>query len=143
LSVTDSEGNNWYETPYLAQDTLFYDTPNTDTNTRDEVPYLIRLRTVPRRFITRVNEDEKIEMQFGAGVSTSPDEYIIPNPTNVGIGLAGVSTLDASLDPSNFMYTKTYGQCPYSTTLTVNYTYGGGIKSNTSKGSLTKLRNVS
>jgi len=126
----------------LAQDTIFYDTVNVDTDTKEIAPYLLKLRRVPKRFITRINKAGKLEIQFGSGVSSNPDEYIVPNPTNVGTTLAGLSTLDNSLDPSNFMYTKTYGDIPYNTTLTVKYTSGGGIKSNTGKGTLTKLRTI-
>ena len=32
ISVKDSDGNNWYEVPYLAQDTVFVDMPNNDKN---------------------------------------------------------------------------------------------------------------
>ena len=38
--------------------------------------------------------------------------------------------MDSSLDPSNFLYTKTYGVAPQNTTLTVTYLVGNGIKDN-------------
>ena len=37
---------------------------------------------------------------------------------------------DHPIDPSNFMYTKSYGLAPANTTLTVKYTTGGGVESN-------------
>jgi hypothetical protein len=37
-----------------------------------------------------------------------------------------------NLDPSNFLYTSTYGLAPNNTTLTVTYTVGGGVSDNTS-----------
>jgi len=83
-----------------------------------------------------------MELQFGSGVSDLPDEYIVPNPTNVGTSLPGLTSLDNSLDPSNFMYTKTYGEIPYNTTLTINYVVGGGIKSNTGEGTLQNIRSI-
>jgi len=104
---------------------------------------LLKLKRVNRRFISRINSDFYTEIQFGSGVSTNPDEYIIPNPANVGSSLPeGITKLDSTLDPSNFMYTKTYGEVPYDTTLTINYLYGGGIKSNVQQGDLNKLNNV-
>jgi len=143
LSVKDSQNNLWSEADVLAQDIQFVDEINTDSEDRKNSPYLLRLQHIPKRFITRLNEDGKLELQFGSGISTSPDEWIIPNPSNVGSALTtGITSLDSDLDPSNFLYTKTYGQVPYNTSLTVTYTYGGGIKSNVSQGKLIKISNV-
>ena len=38
--------------------------------------------------------------------------------------------MTTAYDPSNFMYTKTYGIAPSNTTLTVTYLAGGGVVSN-------------
>ena len=70
-------------------------------------------------------------LEFGSGVTSSPDEVIIPNPYNVGIGLVdGISKMNMSYDPSNFMYTNEYGIAPSNTTLTVTYLIGGGSVAN-------------
>ena len=70
-------------------------------------------------------------LEFGSGVTSSPDEIIIPNPDNVGIGLVdGISKMNMAYDPSNFMYTNEYGVAPSNTTLTVTYLVGGGISAN-------------
>jgi len=50
LDVTDSDGNKWYEVPYLAQDTIIDAIQNTDPNTNNQVPYLLDRIKVPRRF---------------------------------------------------------------------------------------------
>ena len=140
-SVTDSEGNEWYEVPYLAQDTIFYNDSienfNDYSSSRYTTPYILKQKVTSRRFITRINDKGYTELQFGAGVSRTPDELIVPNPESVGSSLPeGLSKMDVSLDPSNFMYTKTYGRVPYDTTMTIKYTYGGGIKSNVPQSSL-------
>ena len=137
-SVTDSDGNTWYEVPFLAQDTVFTDMENKAVNDdslyqySDQAPYLLKLLKTARRFTTYIREDGKTELRFGAGTSDSPDEELIPNPDNVGSSLAGgVSKLGQSFDPSNFLNTKAYGQAPSNTTLTVTYRHGGGIDHNT------------
>lgn len=147
--VVDADGNNWTEVPYLAQETIFEEVTNTYDNDRtlpvykDTVPYLLRLKRVPKRFVTRITADNKIELQFGSGISTNPDEEIIPNPENVGSSLPlGVNRLDYSYDPSNFVYTKSYGEVPTNTTLTVTYLVGSGIKSNVGVNSLTEVLNI-
>jgi len=137
IKVTDTDGNIWYETSYLAQDTTFIDVENSAKNNpdlsrqTDNAPYILKLKKVPRRFVKEVTSTNMTRIQFGAGVSDSPDEEIIPNPTNVGSTLGtGVSSIDTSFDPQNFLFTKTYGQVPSNTTLTVTYAKGGGIKTN-------------
>ena len=138
ISVTDSNGNKWYNVPFLAQDTVFEDEENNTDNDPalaqyfNDTPYLLKLIKTSRRFATHVRgEDLKTEILFGSGVSDNPDEEIIPNPDNVGSSLAtGVSKIDATFDPSNFLKTKTFGLAPSNTTLTVTYNYGGAVEHN-------------
>jgi hypothetical protein len=81
-----------------------------------------------------------MEIQFGAGISSNNDEEIIPNADNVGNGLSGFrKSVDLDLDPSNFLYTRTYGQAPSNTTLTVTYTVGNGISDNVVSNTLRKI----
>jgi hypothetical protein len=149
ISVTEADGDNWYEVPYLAQDTIFESVPNLLENDpdfyqyRSSSPSLLKLRKTAKRFITRLRSDNKLELQFGAGISDNNDEEIIPNPSNVGNGLSGVRRLvDVDIDPSNFLYTRTYGQAPANTTLTVTYTVGNGISDNVGINVLTKIDNI-
>ena len=148
-SITDSEGKIWNEVPFLAQDTLFEEVENLGTNDpelqqyNNQTPFLLKLKKVSKRFTTRVKENNKLEIQFGSGVSDKADEQIIPNPDNIGLGiLDGRSKLDVSYDPSNFLYTKAYGQAPSNTTLTVKYLVGGGLKSNVSSNTITEKETV-
>jgi hypothetical protein len=149
VSCVDSDGNNWYEVPFLAQDTIFDTIENTELNDPDltqyqnDTPYMLRLVKTSRRFVTRVNNDDTTEIRFGAGVSDNPDEIIIPNPDNVGSALGfGVSKLDESFDPSNFMKTRTYGLAPANTTLTFTYRYGGAVEHNVRAGSINQPKNI-
>ena len=145
VSVTDSDNNTWTEVPYLAQDTVFEAIANTVQNDPElsvyaDVPYLLKLKKTARRFVTRFRSDRNLELQFGPGVSDNDDEELIPNPDNVGSSLAGLQIqYDRPIDPSNFMYTKTYGLAPSNTTLTVKYTTGGGVQSNVSAYSLKNI----
>ena len=144
ISCEESDGDNWYMVPYLAQDTVFESVPNLAENDpdlsvfRSAAPSLLKLRKSSKRFITRLRSDNLLEMQFGSGVSDNNDEEIIPNPTNVGNGLAGFRrVIDVDIDPSNFLFTRTYGQSPSNTTLTVKYTVGNGITDNVTSNVLT------
>ena len=146
VSVTDSNGNTWYEVPFLAQDTVFDSVENTTLNDpalsqyQNDTPYLLKLIKTARRFTTHVRDDNRMELRFGAGISDNADEEIIPNPDNVGSSLGfGVSRLDESFDPSNFLKTQTFGLAPSSTTLTVNYNFGGATEHNVPANSITSF----
>ena len=150
ISVTDSNNNTWYEVPFLAQDTVFSSIENTSLNDpeyseyQNDTPYMLRLIKTPRRFTTYVRDDNKMELRFGAGISDNADEEIIPNPDNVGSRLGvGISRLDESFDPSNFLKTKTFGLAPSNTTLTVEYNYGGAISHNVPSNSITAFNRKS
>ena len=148
ISITDSDNNTWTEVPFLAQDMVFETIANTVQNDPElsqytSVPYLLKLKKTAYRFITKFRSDKNLEIQFGPGISDNDDEEIIPNPDNVGSGLNGLQTqFDHPIDPSNFMYTKTYGLAPSNTTLTVKYTTGGGVKSNVPAFSLKTVANI-
>ena len=109
----------------------------------DEAPYMLKLKKTPRRFTTFIRSDGYTELRFGAGISDSPDEEIIPNPNNVGGNLPGSpSYLDKYYDPVNFLKTKAYGQAPSNTTLTIKYSYGGGIQDNVTAQSINSFTNL-
>jgi len=146
ISVTDSQGNTFYQVPFLAQDTIFETEQNTTLTDPDlaefemDTPYLLKLIKSSRRFTTYVRDDNKMELRFGSGVSDNADEEIIPNPDNVGSSLGmGVSRLDEAFDPSNFLKTQTFGLAPSNTTLTVNYNYGGRVEDNVPSNTINKF----
>jgi len=148
-SITDSDGDEWTHVPYLAQDTVFQQIENNEDNTSEysqyngDTPYLLKLKKVPKRFITRLEDKGVMVIQFGAGISNNADEEIIPNPDNVGSSLYNiVGDLDQGIDPSNFLYTKTYGVAPANTTLTVEYLVGNGVVDNVSAKDLTSIVSV-
>ncbi len=145
-SIVDSDGNQWTEVPYIAQDTTFEEVQNLGTNDptlqhyNNQTPYLLRIKRTSKRFITRVKSDNSVDIQFGSGTSDKSDEQIIPNPDNIGLGIKdGRSKLDTAYDPSNFLYTRAYGEAPSNTTLTVTYLVGGGLKSNVNSNTITEV----
>ena len=148
LDVIDSDGNIWYEVPNLAQESIYNSIRNTNTNDPNfsvdpEVPYLLELKAVERRFATRFINRGSLQLQFGAGSTRSTTEEIIPNPDNVGLGLPFERTkLTTAFSPINFVFTNTYGIAPYNTTLTVRYLTGGGAGANVEAGALTIVDNT-
>jgi hypothetical protein len=139
LDITDSDGNLWYEVPYLAQSTI-YDKLANPTYNSDQVPYLLTLRRVPRRFVSRLLSDDTLQLEFGAGVSNKSDSNIIPTPDNIQLGLVpGISDLLDNYNQTSIFYTQEYGLAPSNTTLTVRYLTGGGVQSNVVANDLTNI----
>jgi hypothetical protein len=148
LYAVDSEGNRWDHVAHLAQDTLFEPVLNIPRNDaklskhQSETPYLLKLKKVPRRFTSRQMANGSVEIQFGAGISDVDDELLIPNPDLVGGSLPMTNpNLSIDIDPSNFLYTKTYGLAPNNTELTFFYTVGGGTEDNVPSDVLTNILN--
>lgn len=149
IDIVDSDGNTWYEVPYLAQDTVPLSIQNIPFNdptlsaNRSSAPFILKYKKTAKRFVTRLRGDNRTEIQFGAGVSSEADEDLIPNPTAVGFGLPYFKrTADLSIDPSNFLYTQTYGQAPNNTTLTVRYTIGGGVSDNVGINTISTINSI-
>ena len=146
--VRDSNGNKWYEVPYLAQEMVYVDYPVSVQTDKDMASVegapsnVLKLLKTSRRFVKQINDNNTTSIVFGGGTSTS-DETLIPNFKNVGLGLnSSINKLGSSFDPANFLKTTTYGQAPSNTTLTVSYLIGGGIRSNVPKGDLTKIDSI-
>ena len=146
IKIVDDDEDEWTKVEYLGQDTVFEEVPNTTdyslamSSYATETPALLKLNRVPKRFITRVTDDGAIDIQFGAGISSNADEEILPNPDNVGSALyPSTGNLDQGIDPSNFMYAKTYGVAPANTTLTVTYRVGNGVVDNVPSSDLTNI----
>ena len=139
LDITGSNGETWTEVPYLAQDTVFTETVNTNTD-NNLAPYILSLQKVPRRFVTRFTSTGELQVQFGAGQEDTDDSTITPDPTNVGLGnqVIGVSKIDTAYDPSNFLYTGAYGVAPVGT-IHIRYLVGGGVQANVPAGTITTI----
>ena len=149
ISVTSDTGNKFYQVDYLAQDTIFEDIANIPFNDptlseyQSTVPYILKLRRTARRFVSRLRDDKRIELQFGAGVSSDADEELIPNPKNVGMGLEYLNrTTLNNVDPTNFLHTSTYGIAPNNETLTVQYSVGGAVNENVAVNSINSILEI-
>ena len=129
LNVTGSDGNIWYEVPYLAQSSIFQKVTNTGSDT-NQVPYLVQLQRAPRRFVSRILSDNTLQLEFGAGISNKTDNQIIPTPGNIQSGIVpGISLLTNNYNEASSFFTQEYGLAP-SGSLTVKYLVGGGVTSN-------------
>jgi hypothetical protein len=67
ISVVDSQGNEYFEVENLSQDVVLSQTKNIDSDSREAVPYNMRVTPVPRRFVTNFLPDGTTQIQFGYG----------------------------------------------------------------------------
>jgi len=153
ISCVDSNGNNWYEVDYLAQDKVPIQTHYTNDINRDSaysaedgsiqssaaVPFSLTYITTPKRFTRETNQDNTTSLVFGNGVLKNGqlvDEGFI-DMEQVGIIIPGqTNDLNVAIDPLLGDEYSTLGETPNNTTLTITYRVGGGIDSNVPSGDL-------
>jgi hypothetical protein len=147
LNVTGSDNKTWTEVPFLGQDTVFLDEANTSGDS-NSVPYVMNLRKVPYRFVSRFKSNGDLDLQFGAGTLSSDDTTILPDASTIGnstnqgsSNYNGTGSLTTAYDPSNFTYSKSYGSAPTSN-LNIEYLVGGGIESNVPANTITNVLQI-
>ena len=138
LDITDSDGNLYYEVPFLGQDTIFLE-KNNQSSYNELVKSTVQLTKVPRRFVTRFTSTGTLQIQFGAGIISADDEAFLPDPTLLTKfgSQDAVNAIDIAYDPSNVLFSRTYGLAPSNTTLTIRYITGGGVGSNVPSNTVT------
>jgi len=152
ISCVDSNGNNWYEVDFLAQDKVPITTHYTDDDTRESayvdeqgllsttaVPFSLTYITTTKRFTRETNTDNTTSLVFGNGVLKNGeivDEGFL-DLEQIGIVIPGqTNDLNESIDPLLGDEYSTLGETPNNITLTITYRVGGGINSNVPSGNL-------
>jgi len=136
VSVSATDGAEYFEVDSLAVDTVFTGDVNTDPSTTSSAEYIMRLKKVPKRFVQELDAEGNTVIRFGTGVLTEDaDEDVIPNPEDYVLPptLRGSPSgfTAAAIDSTNFLKTKTLGVAPSNTILTVDYRVaGGGVETN-------------
>ncbi len=137
ISITDSDGNIYYEVDSHSQDTVFLAAQNTQ-NDNEEVEKILQIQAAPHRFVAKVNLNTRATtLVFGGGSAESLDNDIVPDPSQFAIPLFGKTTFSRfSIDPKNLLNTRTLGVAPQGTTLSIQYRYGGGLLHNSAAGTI-------
>ena len=158
VSCVDSNGSNWYEVDFLAQDKVPIPTHYTNDDDRNTaysnalndtisdiaVPFSLSYITTTKRFTRETNLDNTTSLVFGNGVlrngiDGSIDQGYI-DMEQVGIVIPGqTNDLNNAIDPLLGNEYSTLGETPNNTTLTITYRVGGGISSNVPSGDVTTL----
>lgn len=149
LDVRDTDNNRWYQVDYLAQDLIFIEEENVNTNDGDLftyhsfVPKLIKNFKTSKKFTVNVTANNVTYLQFGPGTDNLNDEVIYPSQDLIGIGLQNINNLNLSFDSSKLLNTNSMGQAPSNTVLTIQYIVGGGVASNCASEDIKTIVSVS
>ena len=139
VSVIDTQGNVYYEVEHLTQDVVLSAEQNFDDD-KDVVPSIMKIKPVPRRFITEFDESGNCFLQFGYGSADNLTTDVVADPADVVLDAHGRNYVsDTSFDPSNLIKSDKFGVVPTNTTLTVIYRANNVGEINVSAGSLTKV----
>lgn len=130
ISVLDSEGDEWYEVEYLAQDEIFTSETNQNASSKYSVPLLLKGQKVQKRFITETDKDNVTRLIFGSSKGTLDSGTIFPNPSRFLVNSISNNLGFFSFNSSLILNSGSLGLSPSNTILTINYLYGGGTEYN-------------
>jgi len=121
ISVTDSQGNEYFEVENLTQDVVLAAIPNKGS-TRESVPNTLKVKPVPRRFVVEHDSSGETFLQFGYGSEDNLTGDLIADPANVVLDVTGRDYItEKTFDPTNLIKSDKFGVNPVNTTLTVVY----------------------
>jgi len=139
LSVTDDEGNTYYEVPFLSQNVIHRGVANRSRTDDSSPAAMIKPFIVPRRFVTK-KTSRRTALQFGYGSETELSRASVAEPTNVVIQKLGRNYIsDTSFDPSKLLDSDKFGISPSNTTLRINYRRNTLANANASAGAINKV----
>ena len=144
MSVSATDGSEYFEVDNLARDTIFTGEVNTETSSGDAA-YIMKLRRVPKRFVVERDPTGLTSIRFGSGVLMEADSEVIPNPDDFVLPptLRGSPSgfAPAAIDSTNFLKTKSLGVAPQNTEVIINYRAGGGVNTNVGPNTLNRFIN--
>lgn len=120
ISVTDTNGNKYYEVDYLTQDVIHVPIINKAADS-NQVPMILKPKKAPRRFVFEQLSNQYY-LQFGYGSETNLTNEKISDPNKVVLQVNGREYItDESFDPTNLIETDKMGVSPTNTSLTIEY----------------------
>jgi len=138
VSVTDSDGNEYYEVDNLSQDVIYREVPNTDFQ-NDGVASLLKPFPVPRRFVVD-KTPTNVTLQFGYGSEDELTSNSVAESSQLVLQLhAKTYFSDNAFDPTNLIKSDKFGVSPSNTNLTIVYRKANNTASNVPAGTITNV----
>ena len=133
ISVFDTEGNEYFEVDYLAQDIVYKEVTNNNYK-NDNVPSIIKPYLVSRKFVVE-READTAYLQFGSGKAN--DSNVVADPQSVAMDIHGKTyTTSTTFDPTQLSKNESFGIVPSDTTLIVTLRTTNPTNSNVAAGEL-------
>lgn len=133
VSVFDSNGNEYFEVSYLAQDMVYKEISNTNYK-NDNVPSIIKPFLVSRKFVVEKNRQDTF-LQFGSGEAGA--SKVVADPQAVAMNVFGKTYItDTTFDPTKLSKNESLGIVPSNTTLIITLRTTNPANSNVSVGQL-------
>jgi hypothetical protein len=133
LSVTDSNGNEYYQVDYLQQNVVYKLIKNTNRNYTD-VPYVLSKLYAPRRFVIET-DGLHYYLVFGNGSVDS-----VTDPRNIVLNFDSRKYItEKKIDPKNIIESDKFGIAPINTTLSIVYRANNTENNGASVGKLNKI----
>tara|TARA_Y100000296_G_scaffold39968_1_gene46127 strand:- start:278 stop:2074 length:1797 start_codon:yes stop_codon:yes gene_type:complete len=127
ISVFDSEGNEYFEVDYLAQDMVLKEISNNNYKS-DNVPSILKPYLVSRKFVVE-RDATTTYLQFGSGKEGESD--VVADPQSVAINTYGKAYVtNITFDPTRLSQNESLGIVPSNTTLTISYRLTNAANSN-------------
>jgi hypothetical protein len=120
VSITDSEGHEYFEVEHLSQNVIYLPIRN-KTADKTKVPNLVKPFVVPRRFVVE-HDRESTYIQFGYGSDSELRNESVADPCNLILDVHGKTHVtDRSFDPTKLISSDKFGVAPANTTLNIVY----------------------
>jgi hypothetical protein len=137
VKIIDSEGHEYFEVDYLSQNTVYREMRNVSSD-KEKIPSVMRLYSVPRRFIVQ-RDQNSTSIVFGANSSTTDQNYkdILAEPTTFILDIENKKYFsDRYFDPNAMVTSDKLGVGPSNTTITIIYRQNTSNNVNVSTGYL-------
>jgi hypothetical protein len=139
VSVTDSEGHEYFEVDFLSQNIVYKAIPNFG-NDRDVVTSILKPIVVPRRFVVET-EKNITYLQFGYGSSEDIKVNPVADPSSTILQLHGKDYYsDTSFDPGKMLETDKFGVAPSNTVLTIVVRVNSSDNTNAAVGTVNSVK---
>lgn len=143
ISVTDSEGNEYYEVQNLSQNIVYKAIKN--DNTDSSVKNILRTISAQRRFV--FDFDGVVPYLMFGGKQYKPDDDLtidpVAEPSKYILERYNSDYLaDEYFDPSRLINGDKFGIGPDNTTITINYRRNSSLNNNVSAGELTSIKSL-
>jgi hypothetical protein len=141
ISVTDAQGNKYYEVDHLSQDIVYENVKNTGSD-KNLAPYIVKPKPVPRRYTVEMVGASTF-LQFGHGSDKNLTNEKITDPSKVVLQQHAKNYItDKTFDPTRLLETDKLGVAPSNTTLTVIYRSNTANNVNIATNALTETSDI-